>query len=1148
MSELLNNIPKVYGIENGNLPYWAYREWLKGKGSLLVIAPDHGGMQKCVDELKFLLPRVPVMPFPAWDVQPYDRLNPDATIQAQRMAVLSTIKEEGRHLIITTPAALMVKVPPLNKVAQSVKLSVGDTVDREKFLTSLAEFGYLRVGTVMEPGEFSVRGALIDVFPPTEERPFRLDFFDDELDGIKVFEPSSQRSEESVEFVRVSPASEVPLSEESIKSFREGYRGLFPDGAQDEVYESLSNGRRHGMASHYLNLFYNSNLNSFINVLGSDFSVLCSSGVEGHVEGKWKTVEDAFKARAEFMAVYKKSFSEDPYRPVAPEDLYVDPESFFGALQSAGTQLLVQLDDGDAKALPFKSVSLVKDAKSLNKSSVDLAVDMLTNAISEGWQVLLTAFLPSSLVQLTRSLEQHGFAGATSVESFDEWQKGKKKSSALVSPLAWGVVDKKKKLLILTEQDVFGEKVNRAVTRKKKGGEDAFTHFSELNVGDYVVHGEHGIGKFTGMQTLKVDGAEQDFLLLEYDGNDKLYVPVFALNQLSRFAHSEADGTRLDKLGGAAWQARKAKVKEDLLAMAGELLKIAAQREVRLGHQYTRHDGLYDEFSMGFPYTPTDEQQTAISDVEGDMIGPRAMDRVVVGDVGFGKTEVAMRAAFLAASDGRQVAVVVPTTLLARQHYQNFKSRFAQFPINVAMVSRLVQPKIRKKALEGLEKGQVDVVIGTHALLGKTVKFKDIGLVIVDEEHHFGVRHKERLKQMKENVDVLTLTATPIPRTMQMALGGLRDLSLITSPPVDRLAVRTYVMKLDSKVIREAILREIHRDGQVFVVTPYVDDIPKLSERISALVPEASIRIAHGQMSRDEMEDVMVDFYEGKFNVLISTTIVESGIDVPNANTLIVNRADRFGLAQLHQLRGRVGRGNARAYCYLLLPERGAVTDNAEKRLKIMQKLDKLGAGFTLASYDLDIRGAGNLLGTQQSGHIREVGFELYNQMLGEAIAEAQAGKGDKKAIEEMWEPSLELGLSFLIPESYVKDFHARLGLYRRLSKLKTEDDIQNMQDELLDRFGEPPEEVTALFDVVRTKNRLKLLNIDRLQVGDKGAVIKFHKQTFRKAEQLLHYVLQNAGIMSVKPDQSLVVHRAFPKGGARIKVIDNILSKLESL
>lgn len=1147
MSEHFTNIPKVYGIENGNLPYWAFREWQKGKGSLLLIVSDHGAMQKAVEELKFLLPKAHVMPFPAWDVQPYDRLNPNAIIQAQRMAVLSALKEEGRHLIVSTPAALMVKVPPLDMVADATTLKVGDTVDRETLLQSLSTFGYLRVGTVMEPGEYSVRGALIDIFPSTEERPFRLDFFDDELDGMKVFEPTSQRSEESVEMVRISPASEVPLSEEAVKNFREGYRSLFPEGAQDEVYESLSHGRRHGMSSHYLNLFYNNKLSIFINLLGEDFSVLCGSDVLGHVDGKWNTVEDAYNTRAEFMAAYKKSFSEDPYRPIAPHDLYVDPTSFVGALEVANTQLLCQLDDGAAKALPFKSVSLVKDARSLNKSSADIAVDMLTNALSEGWQVLLTAFLPSSLVQLNRALEQHGFAGATSLESFDAWQKSDKKSAALVSPLSWGIVDKKKKLLILTEQDVFGEKVKRAVTRKGKNNEDAFSHFSELSMDDYVVHQEHGIGKFTGMQTLTVDGAEQDFLLIEYDGNDKLYVPIFSLGLLSRFAHAEADGTRLDKLGGAAWQARKAKVKEDLLAMAGELLKVAASREVRLGHQYTRHEGLYDEFSMGFPYTPTDEQQNAINDVEGDMISTRAMDRVVVGDVGFGKTEVAMRAAFLAASDGRQVAVVVPTTLLARQHYQNFKSRFAQFPINVAMVSRLVQPKVRRETLTKLEKGQVDVVIGTHALLGKSVAFKDIGLVIVDEEHHFGVRHKERLKQMKENVDVLTLTATPIPRTMQMALGGLRDLSLITSPPVDRLAVRTYVMKLDSKVIREAILREIHRDGQVFVVTPYVDDIPKLSERIGALVPEASIRIAHGQMSRDEMEDVMVDFYEGKFNVLISTTIVESGIDVPNANTLIVNRADRFGLAQLHQLRGRVGRGSARAYCYLLLPERGAVTDNAEKRLKIMQKLDKLGAGFTLASYDLDIRGAGNLLGTQQSGHIREVGFELYNQMLQEAISEAKAGKGEAP-VEETWEPSLELGLSFLIPETYVKDFHARLGLYRRLSKLRTEDDIQNMQDELLDRFGEPPEEVVALFDVVRMKNRLKLLNIDRLQVGDKGAVIKFHKQTFKKAEQLLHYVLQNAGVLSVKPDQSLVVHRGFAKGAMRLKAIDNILSKLESL
>ncbi|MBI1362672.1 MAG: transcription-repair coupling factor [Proteobacteria bacterium] len=1148
-AQLKHQSRHMMGVDDPALGYFATRSAQKSAHPTVLVARNHNHAVQLLDEAAFWAPKLDVLFFPAWDVQPYDRLSADGDIQAARLHTLAALKGGLKQaLIVTTVGAMSTRVPPAGHNAiQTLHLKKGEQYGRDKLVTLLDHLAYRRVSTVMEAGEFAVRGSLLDVFVPGQEAPVRIDFFDDEIDSIKVFDALTQRSEEDLKAFTIAPLSEVVLNEGSIAAFRKGYRARFPEGADDALYRDISNGMSNTLMGHYLPLFYEAELSSLFDYLPAGATLIAESNFEAAVAARNDQIREGYTARLKPADTAWEKEEGEVYRPLPPELLYLSEADWQAAQESHDWVYLDAFDSDTAEHLALTSHFPYRTTYKTQAAIMEAVITDLDAALKNDQRVLLSVLTPSAAERMKHILAEHDFHRAVVV---DDWHKVKDRASAhiAVTPLGFGFTAQTDGLFVLTEQDIFGEKQNPRPQKRRKKAEELISHFSELEVGSLVVHEEHGIGRFTGLETLTVDKTQQDFVVLEYDGGDKLYVPVVSMDVLSRYA-AEDSLQKLDKLGGAGWQARKAKVKKNLLEMAAGLLRIAAERQTQKGHRYAKPDGLYDEFVAGFPYVPTPEQQAAIDDVEDDMYGERPMDRLVVGDVGFGKTEVALRAAFVAAADGRQVAVIAPTTLLARQHYAVFQKRFAPFPFKVAMLSSLVKPAEAKRVRDGLAKGEVDIVVGTHALLSKSISFDNLGLVVVDEEQRFGVAHKEKLKQLRATVDILTLTATPIPRTLQMSLAGMRELSTITTPPVDRLAVRTWVMGFDGKVLREAILREIFRGGQVYVVTPRVVGIEKLTRNLQELVPEAKIRVGHGQMPRDELEAVMEDFYDGKFNVLVSTTIIESGIDIPTANTLIVHRADKFGLAQLYQIRGRVGRSKVRAYAYFLLPDGGRVGEDALKRLKILQRLDGIGAGFTLASYDMDMRGPGNLLGKEQSGHIREVGFELYNQMLREAIEQLQAERdGTDYEGDDAFVPVLNLGISYLIPDDYVVDRNLRMSLYRRLSYLREEGELAAFRDELIDRFGPLPKEVETLLAVISIRNRCRKLNIARLDVGEKGSVLTFHNERFAKPEALLHYIFQNTGVVSLRPDQKVVLHRRWADDHARMNGISQFLLTLESL
>jgi transcription-repair coupling factor (superfamily II helicase) len=1088
-------------------------------GPVLVLAQNHSHMQQLAAETAFFDSALSVTTLPAWDVQPFDRLSPDVALQAGRMRGCETLQEA--NVIVTTVNALSTRLPAQR--ASAIVLSPETAGSRAEKIQALLALGYARVGMVSEPREFAVRGEVLDVYPADGEgRPVRLDFFDDDIESLKTFDPLSQRSEDWVASVTLPPASELVPDEAALSLFRQGYRTYFPQGVEDDLYAMVSEGQLPPQAIHYLPLFFEKPLYSAFDLLPQKTLIVAPPTFADALKARQESIADAYETRLKLLAQGEGV----PYRPLPPELLYLTEADWLRAQEAFPWVELTDFDDGaaDLQRADMHGHHFGSTISQRQKG----VVASITN---HKGQAVLVAFTQAGLNQLEKALrhEDEGILNRVSMQ---------------VGPLRQGFAVEAK--LYITEQDVFGPRQAVVSVGKRRGGDVAIAHFSDLQVGDYIVHDDHGVGRFDRLETLEVDGTRQDFLKIFYAGDDRVYVPVEALNVISRYSSAEAGTPALDKLGGAAWQARRARVKKDLLAIAEALMKTAAARRVLEKQPLLPPAGLYDDFAATFPYQTTVEQQAAIQDVLEDMSRPHPMDRLIVGDVGFGKTEVALRAACVAVGCGRQVAVVCPTTLLARQHYDVFSQRFAGFPFRIAQLSRLVSSTEARRVKSQLGEGQVDIVIGTHALLSKDVSFKNLALLVIDEEQRFGVAHKEKLKQLKANVDVLTLTATPIPRTMHMALGGLKQLSTITTPPVDRLAVRSYVLGFDAKVLREAILREIHRGGQVYVVTPKVKGIPKLAETLQTLVPEASFGVAHGQMPEQALEKMMAAFYAGEFQVLIATTIIESGLDVPQANTLIVHEADRFGLSQLHQLRGRVGRRAARAYAYFLLPE-GHLGERAERRLRILQRLEGLGAGFQLASFDMDIRGAGNLVGKEQSGHLNDVGFELYAKLLQEAVSELQAQQHGAEQQVGTFSPVLNLGISYLIPEDYVPDIATRMQLYRRLAQLENEEAIEDFRSELADRFGNVPVETESLLAVVAVRNRCQDLNIDKLDAGSQGSVIRFHQNRFEAPEALLAYIQAHAGTVSVNKDQTLTFYRAWgDEAEKRLVGVQRILTDLE--
>lgn len=1097
------------------------------------IAPDEAGMRSVADAAAYFAPELEIIELPAWDCLPFDRASPALTISAERLSALYRLQHKGRanQLLVTTVNAVLQRVLTPFRIREAVReFKPGMEIGRDSLAALLTRQGYSRVDTVVDAGEYAVRGSIVDIYPSGLASGLRLDFFGDELESLRLFDPSTQMTTGTLESHLLLPASEALLDDDTVKRFRSRYREQFGAVAtQDPLYEAVSEGRRLAGMEHWLPLFEERLATVFDHLEKNDVVVIDQAAVQAGRD-RLSDIADFREARA--ATAGQKAGS---YRPLGADALYLSEQEFTAALDSAPVHRAVIFDQAEGTEtvdFGFSSAREFSAERGRGENVYEAAASHLKAVGKSGRRSLLAAYSQGSRARLASIL---GEAGAETVAA-DSWQEAlglaaKGKTAALILPLDTGFANAE--LELLTEQDILGDRLVRR--RKKRKNSDAFlAELAALEMGDLVVHTDHGIGKYLGLEPIKVGKSEHDCVMLEYLNGDKLYIPVENLEVLSRYGSTE-EAVRLDKLGGEAWQRRRAQLKERIRAIAGELMHTAAARALRKAPVLEAEEGPYGQFTDRFPWEETDDQDRAISDVLGDLEEGRPMDRLVCGDVGFGKTEVALRAAFVAAMSGHQVAVIAPTTLLARQHYRNFSERFAGFPLKVGRLSRLVPAKEMKETREGLANGDIDIVIGTHAILSKSTAFKNLGLVIVDEEQRFGVTHKEKLKQLRADVHMLTLTATPIPRTLQMAMTGLRELSTIQTPPVDRLAVRTYVSEWDDVIMREALLREHHRGGQSFIVVPRIADMAPIEEWLGKNVPEVKVITAHGQMGANEVEDRMGAFYEGKYDVLLSTTIVESGLDIPSANTIIIHRADRFGLAQLYQLRGRVGRAKLRAYAYLTWEAGTALSDVAEKRLKVLSDLDSLGGGFQLASRDLDIRGAGNLLGDEQSGHIREVGFELYQSMLEDAILAVKAGEAGLEARRESVSPQITVDAPIMIPDDYVPDLTVRMALYRRLNDAADPAEIDALAAEMIDRFGPLPEATANLVKLLEIKAQAIVANISKIDVGAAGTLVTFHKDEFADPAGLLAYVERLKGTAKLRPDMKLVINRAWNDPQARL-------------
>ena len=1131
----------VYGVPDGVDAMVLVRRLGEQDGPVLHIARDDTRLAGLAEAIAFFGPEVEVVTFPAWDCLPYDRVSPNGAIIAERIAALSRLQDDpGRkRIVLTTVNAALQKVPPRKALAGGgMKLAVGDSIAPEDLAAFLDADGYNRVATVMEAGEFSLRGGIIDVFPAGESAPVRIDLFGDVIESIRRFDPETQRSGEKLNRLDFHPASELAYDTASVARFRSAWREMFgPKAVEDPLYHSVTAGHRHPGVEHYAPLFAES-METIFDYLPSA-SVSLDHQAENAVASRLELIADHYAERRG-----PARSGEQIYRPIPPELLYLDQPAWDTALARGpvfGFTPFAKPDGAQGVDIGGRPGAILAGQP---LAAFDGFADLRRGWAASGRTIVLAAWSTGSRERLALMLREHGARDAQMVENADAARALPKGTVALaVFGIERGFITDR--LALVAEQDLLGQRIARPPKRRKRA-DQFIADATEIEQGDLVVHQDHGIGRYDGLETVTVNGAAHDCLRLLYDGGDKLFLPVENIDLLSRFGQ-ETDGVTLDKLGGASWQARKAKAKHRIQDMAAGLIRLAAERQMREAQLLTADDGAFAEFCARFPYNETEDQARAVADVLEDFAAGKPMDRLICGDVGFGKTEVALRAAFVAAMAGTQVAVVVPTTLLARQHYRVFSARFAGLPVKVAQLSRMVTAKEATQVKAGLTDGSIGIVIGTHALLAKSVAFSDLGLLIVDEEQHFGVAHKERLKQLKADVHVLTLTATPIPRTLQLALTGVRDLSLITTPPVDRLAVRTFIMPFDSLVIREAIARERFRGGQIFCVVPRIEDLDPMAARLREIVPDAKCAMAHGRLAPTELERVMTEFGEGKYDILLATNIVESGLDMPAVNTLIIYRADMFGLAGLYQLRGRVGRGKQRGYAYLTWPVHHKLSLAAEKRLEVMQTLDTLGAGFTLASHDLDLRGAGNLLGDEQSGHIREVGIELYQQMLEDAVSAIRAENSAKKPQERDWTPTINLGLPVLIPENYVSDLPVRLGLYRRIGALQSDAESEALAAELVDRFGKLPAEVENLLETVALKRACREASVEKLDAGPKGMVISFRRNEFANPGGLIAWIGTRGGTVKVRPDQKLVVSRDMDVS-ARTAIARDILANLTRL
>jgi transcription-repair coupling factor (superfamily II helicase) len=1118
----------------------------EAEGTIVFVARDARRLAAAEASLGFFAPSIPTLSFPAWDSLPYDRISPNPDVSARRMSALHSLLQPPQEprVVLTTANAVIQRVPDRDSVRTRVwAAAAGQVTSMEALGAWLAVNGFDRTTTVREIGEYAVRGGIVDLWAPGAAEPIRLDFFGDTLESIRPFDPASQRTTSQMARIDLLPASEVVLTSETIARFRNNYRAAF--GAVlggDPLYEAVSEGRRIAGMEHWLPFFYE-RLETLFDYLPG-VPLVIEHLVEETIGDRLEQVRDHYEARRDAIGQSAGAGSA-PYKPIPPDSLYLSRDAWHSSLADVNharlspfaqpEDLSPTLDLGGRSGRTFAAERATGDV-----NVFDALIGHVASLRQSGRMVLITSWSDGARDRLGQVLIDHGMAALKPVETFAELGGLPPGIAGLaVLPLEAGF--ETPDLAVIGDQDVLGDRLVRSARRRKRPA-DALTEAASLNAGDLVVHVDHGIGRFSGLKTIEAAGAPHDCLEILYAGNDRLFLPVENIELLTRYG-SEGSEADLDRLGGAGWQNRKARLKKRIRDMADALIRTAAARLLKKAPELPPPSGLYDEFAARFPYDETDDQLAAIEATVEDLVAGRPMDRLVCGDVGFGKTEVALRAAFVAAMNGKQVAVVVPTTLLARQHFKTFSERFRGLPLNIGQASRLVGSAELARVKAGMADGTMDIVIGTHALLGKGVAFRDLSLLIVDEEQHFGVKHKERLKELRSNVHVLTLTATPIPRTLQLALTGVRDLSMIATPPVDRLAVRTFIAPFDALTIREALLRERLRGGQSFYVVPRIADLAEVKEFLDQHMPEAKVAVAHGQMAPTQLDAIMTAFYDGQYDILLSTTIVESGLDIPRANTLIVHRADMFGLSQLYQLRGRVGRSKLRAYALFTVPANKTLTGTAERRLKVLQSLDTLGAGLQLASHDLDIRGAGNLLGEEQSGHIKEVGFELYQQMLEEAVASLKSG--DEGLGEERWSPQITINMPVMIPETYIPDLQLRMNLYRRLADLDDAREIDAFGAEMIDRFGPLPDEVESLLKIVFVKSLCRRANVEKVDAGPKGAVIAFRSSEFVNPGGLIRYIGEQGSMAKVRPDQRVVFIRDWPDGMDRLKGVATILTRL---
>ncbi|MDM7321946.1 MAG: transcription-repair coupling factor [Gammaproteobacteria bacterium] len=1130
------------------------------EGPLLLITPSMQDAYRLETELGFFLDQaeVPVMVFPDTETLPYDLFSPHHDLVAQRLATLDRLPDLKRGVVVVSVPNLLTRLPPTNYVrGRTIRLARGQRLDVEAFRHRLNDAGYRLVAQVMEHGEFAVRGAILDLFPSGQDLPVRVDLFDDEIESLRLFDPETQRSIETIEVLNLLPAREYPLDKDSIQQARKAWGHYFDTSGRD-LLRQLQQGLPFPGIEYYLPLFFDG-LATLFDYLPAKTICLSLPGLEAAAHDFWREAQERYEQRR-----------HDRERPLLP------PEMLFISLDQLGTllheRLQVRILAEDDPAFPQATSFQAKPLPELGwQAHADDPAQALRKFISNlQGRLLVTAESPGRREALGDLLRRHGLHFET-VESWSAFLASDKRLLMTVAPLEEGLYlpsllsrahgartsqglpagmpeGAGSPLAIVTEAQLFAERVAQRGKRVKRtrDAESIIHNLTELAEGAPVVHEDHGVGRYRGLTVLEVGGLKQEFLTLEYAGGDRIYVPVTNLHLISRYTGASPEHAPLHKLGSDAWDKAKKKAMEQTRDVAAELLDLYARRAARKGHAFQLDPEAYARFAEGFPFEETPDQLAAINAVIEDMTSGKPMDRVVCGDVGFGKTEVAMRAAFVAVQDGRQVAVLAPTTLLAQQHLRNFRDRFADFAVRIEGLSRFTAGKETRQVLEDLAAGKIDIIIGTHKLISPEVRFKNLGLVIIDEEQRFGVRHKEQLKNLRAEVDLLTMTATPIPRTLNMALSGLRELSIIATPPKERLAVKTLLTPWDTGLIREAILRELKRGGQVYFLHNEVDSIERMTRELSELIPEARIRYAHGQMPEKELEQVMADFYHHRFNVLVSTTIIESGIDIPSANTILINRADKLGLAQLHQLRGRVGRSHHRAYCYLITPPKGAMTPDAVKRLEAIEKLEDLGVGFTLATHDLEIRGAGELLGEAQSGQMNEVGFTLYMELLDRAVRALKSGKQPELMQPLRHGVEVDLRLPALLPEDYVADVHARLILYKRIASLTTEQELNEMRVELIDRFGLLPPATQNLLRQALLRIRAQKLGIRKLEAAPNGGRILFDPQPPIDPMTIVHLMQREPKTYQLGGQDALRFTAPLEDADKRFGFIERLLTELE--